>query len=535
MMRSEGVTKEVPLKIVGSTVFGRYPKISTEETYNMIISDNFLVDYAGYSAILNLVPNGVGRGVYTSTSANFVICVISTSVFIIIPGLSAQLVGNLLTATGDVFIAENNGQQIAITDYSNIYVYNYSSSPSFQIGKVSGGNFSVPASLTHPGFITFQNGRLIVAATGTQQWFLSGFNDAISWSDDSNRVGELQTKTDTVQAAIRFPGRGNLLFVFGYTVTEAWTDVGNALFPYEKSSTYNIDYGCINAATIAANEDIIVWIAQNEQSGPSLMYSTGGSIKRISTDGIDYRLSNLSKPQDCYGFLFRQDGHLIYQFCFPSDNLSYIYDFNTEKFFTVTDENLNHHIAKDVVFFNGSYYFVSSIDGNFYEFDTSQTNYTYSIPNVLPLVQKEIPRIRICPPLRMDSQKSYIAKNLAFTIEQGQPNTWTLFTTYFGKQQFLTDENNNIITTENGLPIITNQGENALPRFLSKMRVDLSIARDGGETFGSSWGMNMNQTGIRKSRFIYRQLGRVNDCTFQLRFWGFNRFTCTDGVMETYQ
>ena len=114
MMRSQLQPNEAKLEIVGSTRFGRYPKISTEETYNMIISDGFLVDYAGYSALLELVAGGVGRAAYTSTAANFIVAVVSEKVFIIIPGLSSQQVGSLLTATGDVFIAENNNKEIAI-------------------------------------------------------------------------------------------------------------------------------------------------------------------------------------------------------------------------------------------------------------------------------------------------------------------------------------------------------------------------------------------------------------------------------------
>jgi hypothetical protein len=536
-MRSQANPREERLQIVGSTRFGRYPKISVEETFNCIISDNFLVDYAGYSAMLDLVPGGTGRGVYASTAARLVVAVVSNKVFIItqsISGLNYQFAGELLTEAGDVFIAENNNAEIAITDYSNIYVYNYSDN-SFKIGRTSGGDFTLPPGLINPGRIAFQNGRLIVAGTGTQEWYLSDFNDATVWPNDPQNIGEFQTKTDTVQAPVRFPGRGNLLFVFGYTVVEPWTDVGNALFPYEKSSTYNIDYGTVNAATIAANEDIIVWLSANEQSGLALMYSTGGEIKRISTDGIDFKFSQLSAPQDSYGFLFRQDGHLIYQFVFTTDNLSYIYDFNTDKFFTITDENLNHHIAKSVVFFGNSYYFVSTRDGKFYEFDTSQTSYTYSLPNTIPVDKKPIPRIRICPPIRLANQDPFIGKTLSFTIEQGEHNPISYYTTYFGQQQFLMTEDGDVITTENGDPIITNQGENAIQRELANMAVDLSISRDGGETFGNQWRQNMNPTGKRKSRFQFRRLGRMNDCSVQLRFWGLQRFTCTDGTMEFYQ
>ena len=79
-------------------------------------------------------------------------------------------------------------------------------------------------------------------------------------------------------------------------------------------------------------------------------------------DLLTYRLNvlaNLSNAGNCTGFLFRQDGHMIYQFTFPDDNISYAYDFNTGLFFNVSDEKLNYHIARQVVLFNNDYYFVS--------------------------------------------------------------------------------------------------------------------------------------------------------------------------------
>lgn len=536
-----GNENEVPLKIVGSTVFGRYPKISVEETYNFIISDKFLVPYAGYAAILMLVLGGKGRGAFTSTSGDITIAVVSNNVFVINADLTYQIVGQLATSTGDVFIAENNNFEIAITDYSNIYVYSYGGSPiTFKTSttETPGANqFAIPTALTNPGYITFQNGRLLVAGTGTSNWYLSDFNMATVWTGvagfASAHTGTIQTKSDTVQAPVRFPGRGNLLLVFGFTVAEPWTDQGLALFPYVKSTTFNLDYGCLNAASIDSLENYVGWLAQNEKSGPALMFTDGSSITRISTDGIDFKLSNLTNPTDCFGFFFRQDGHLIYQFTFPTDNLSYAYDFNTKKFFTVTDENLNYHPAKKVVFFNGVYYFVSNRDGNFYEFDTSITNYTYSLPNSSNPIVKEIPRIRICPPLRLDNQKSFIVKNLSFTIEQGQPNNIIYgFIPQPIPYTCITTESGALIMTESGYVIQTTAFMGSIKYPLSDAGVDLSISRDGGQTFGNSVRKNMNPTGKAKSLFIYRQLGRLNDSSTQLRFWGMKRFVVTDGIVE---
>jgi len=54
--------QSVPLGMVGGNNFGRYPKISAEQTFNFIVSDNALVPYAGYKNVRTQSPNAEGRG-----------------------------------------------------------------------------------------------------------------------------------------------------------------------------------------------------------------------------------------------------------------------------------------------------------------------------------------------------------------------------------------------------------------------------------------------------------------------------------------
>ncbi len=476
---------EIPIDIVGSNTYGRYNKISVAQTWNMMISDGTLVDYAGYAFRLALTNALIaeGRGDYTSTIRDILIVVVSNGVFSIDTNLVPTRIGSLDTTVGEVYIAENNAGQIALSDGVHIYVYTPADS-TFQIAAID----------FIPGFLSFQNTYFICASVGTFQWRLSlpnqGYANPIdsstAWPNEPAFVGQLQTKPDTVQAFVPMPGRGNMGFLFGTSVIEQWTFTGAALFPYQRTSSFNIDYGCINPNSIAYQGNFIVWIGINEEAGPVIMYTTGGDIKEVSTDGIDYLLSTLTAPEDCSGFLIKIDGHLFYQVTFKTDNISMILDMATEKFFSVSDENMNYHIARKVVYFNNTYYFVSFNDGNLYEMGTKFTNYLYANGDV-----EQIPRIRRCSPIRLPSQRPMIFKSLAFTIEQGQVN--------------------------NGL-----------------MNVDLSISRDGGETFGNNVRMPMNPTGLRKSRMIFQRLGRANDFTAQLRFIGDNRFVVFDGIVEAY-
>jgi hypothetical protein len=532
--------QDVPLKIVGGSNFGRYPKISQEQTWNFIVSDDFLVPYAGYATAVVLNSSEKGRGIYTTFNGDIMVAVIGNNFYKITQNtttgqLEAFSRGSLQTYDGDVYIAENNNAEICVTDGVYVYVYNWLTDSNIVQLTAAQYDYTI---YSNPGYISFQNGRFILACQNTNYWILSGFNNAFSWpigASNPELVGSIQTKPTRMQAAIPVPGGGNNLIVMGSNVAESWQDVGAALFPYQRAVTYNVDYGCINAASIAELDNLIVWLAVNEQSGPIIMYATGSQTKMISTDGISYVLANLTNAANCTGFLFRQDGHMIYQFTFPDDNISYAYDFNTGLFFNVSDEKLNYHIARQVVLFNNDYYFVSLNGGDIYRFGTQYSDAIYTINGAA--TPKEIPRIRITPPVRLPTQRYFIAKSLGFTIENGQKNIKTLLPVQSNTLgQILATESYVDITTESGNPIGI-EATTAQTEYVVNYSeaVDLSISRDGGESFGSSWRLNMNPTGHRKSRFIYQRLGIVNDATFQLRFSGFGRFVCTDGLLEVYQ
>lgn len=467
------VTQDIPLDIVGSTVYGRYPKISVEQTWNMIISDGWLVPYAGYEKSLEIAKVGEGRGIFNSTRLGRIIACIDDGIYLIDKNLSKQKIGSLQTFSGDVIMDENDNSQIAICDKSTIYIYDW------------GNNTFTQQSLDFiPGYVTFHDGRFIAPALGTNTWRLSDSVDGVTtWPSSASFVGSLQTKPDDALAVVRMPGGGSLIFVFGKVVCEPWFDVGAQLFPYQRSSSFSVDYGCLNPATIATSDNLIVWLGANEKSGPVIMYSTGGSATPIQQDGIDFKFGQIKNPEQSYGFLFKQDGHLIYQLTFSGkdDNLTFAYDFNTKKFFCLSDTNQEAHIAKRIVFFNNTYFFVSFIDGNLYEMSSKYTTFD----------GEEIPRIRICNTIRAPSTNPFIINSLTFPIEQGQ--------------------------------------DEEIPR------VDLSISTDGGEGFGNTVGMKCNHLGYRKNRFTYWNCGYANEFIPQFRFWSQGRVVAGNGTVSIYQ
>jgi hypothetical protein len=563
--------KEVPLNIVGSSIFGRYPKISIEKTYNMFMSDNFMVPYAGYNIGItadNFLNAIEGRAIFTSTKLDQLVVVEGSSVFLVniiysqaqerVEFFQVFRIGILQTQTGVVYIAENNKPQIGISDGTAFYVYD----PNPPMGH---STFETIALDFTPGYLTFHDTYFILAASNdtfyspaaNNTWRLSGQNDGYTWNSDSASIGLLQTKPDNVQAVVRFPSKGNMIFVMGSIVTEAWFDTGAQLFPYQRNNQFNIDYGCLQPATVAYMDQIVVWLAQNEKSGPIIMYSDGGMPKKITTDGIDYLFSTLENPADSQGFLYRQDGHLFYHINFYTDNLSLFYDFSTDKFYHACDQNLNYFIASEVAFFKNQYYFVTKNNGNLFAFDTSITTYE-DIDSLGNKTFNEIPRIRACANIRMPDQNYQIINDVGFTIESGETDYQQqslgeiILITQAGAQLitqgdflgFITQDRNNIIT-QDGLflvsqqnaggsvaTLIANQMANTGTSNLSLPHVDLSISTDGGASFGNEWAYYLPAIGKRKNRLMWWQIGIANDFVPQFKFWGMGRFVVTDGVVN---
>lgn len=464
------IGENIDFGFVGGNKFGRYKKISSEETFNMIVSDGALVNFPGYKKKIDFSAQS-GRDIFTSIKYNHMVVVVDNQVYTISQDLITTFIGNLDSYSGNVFMAENLGGQIAIVDGLNVYIFDYINS---KFTKVT-VNFQ-------PKYISFQDTYFIAADGLTNRFRLSDNNNGLLWPDEPENVGQIQTKATNCVAAVPVDRQ---LFVIGQNVTEPWQDIGTTLFPYQRTNSFSIDYGCMSPATIAYGFGTLVWLGSNEKTGISIMYSQGGQGKRLSNDGIDFVFSQMKKPNDAVGFIFREAGHIFYVITFTTDNVTYVYDFNTGLFFTLVDKDMNHHIARRITFFNGRYYFVSLKDGNVYEI--SSTIYT--------LDDHEMPRFRILRHLRLPSSDRFRVKNITLTMEQG---------------------------------ILENENKEDLALLPSlRPRIDISCSKDGGESYWNVAPKKMNTFGRRENVMNFWNLGSGNDMTFKFAFWGNQRFCIT--------
>lgn len=520
--------QSVPVNVVGSSTFGRYPKISLEKTYNMFISDDWLINYAGFQKIVDILPGGSGEGraLFNSVRGGFLIAVVSSSVYKLGNNLVPQFIGNINTMTGEVIIDENLSNQICIVDGESAYIYNYVNNTLTEQTLTFLGNPIIP------NYVCYHNTFFLIASSpvsdNSQNWY--AFERATDNTIALNTQFSLQTKPDSAIAVKRLPGRGNHVLVMGTTVCEVWAQVGGEE-NYRRIQSFNIDNGVISIATIAASDEFICWLAQNENNSASILMTNGSSTERISSDGIDYLLSTLKHPDQSTAIFFRQDGHFFYQITFfnPEDNLTLFYDFNTKRFFHASDEDLDFHPARQLVFFNETTYFLSLNDASIYEMATKYVTYNYNLsPNVLGDV---IPRARICKAIRQDNSERFRIRMFTFWIEQGVNDNYIM--------PYPPEVCSGFLITQTGEnPIVTQQGDFIIAQMAQCVsvfdvpRVDLSFSKNGNESFSDVVGHPLNPQGRYTNQIRWWNFGQANELTIQLRFWGFQRFVAKDGVAE---
>lgn len=528
--------QEVGINVVGSSMFGINPKINAERTYNMYISDGWLTSFPGFKKIVELQSNEnvsvQGRGLFRSIRGRLIIAVVGKSVYKLDPIIGVSFIDTIDTSSGRVFIDENLSGQIAIVDGLNLYIYNRNNNA---LTKQS-----VPGSLV-PNYVVYHNtyfliGNGDVSGNGAK-WF------AFSYATD-NTVTEtyelaLQTKSDYAIAVNRLPGKGNNVIVFGTSVAEIHNNVGG-LQGYQRVSTINIDYGCLNVDTIASSDTFVCWLGSNESNAPVIMVFDGSQAIPISSDGINHFLNSLSYPEQSNGFIFRTDtGHLQYVLTFynEADSTTLMYDFNTKMFFHLSNHCLDYHPARKVIHVNNTSYFVSFDNGCLYELNSKYKTLDENIvnednDNYKSYLNRVMPRQRICKSVRLKNAERFRARRVTLTVQQGLDLEHTELANLNRGVDYLIDEDGDQLITETGDQMI---GESQIDYLIYQPGIDFSFSKDGGVTYSNEVRNILQYTGHRVNQLTWDRMGTANDFTPKFKFWGKYDYFVGDATLEVTQ
>jgi hypothetical protein len=562
-------SKQETIDIAGGSTFGKYSKISAAKTFNCYLSDAgiegdtkeyWIIQFPGYQRVLNLlpypnpypappalpdtVPNGEGRGIFHSIRGNIVIVVVNSNVYSLNTSLGQTLIGTLATSVGEVFMAENLVSQIAIVDGQDLWIYNYSL-PAPNLTKQTGGVLSdaVPPSLI-PSYVEYHESQFLIAnspnAAKSKNWYVYTTASPTTITQAvTGGVFTIETKADFALAVKRIPARSSNVLVFGQAVCEVWTKTGGTE-NYTKNPSLSINYGCQSVSTIAEGSDILVWLAVNEDESPVIAVYDGDDIKPISTDGIDYLLGTIKHPEISTAMLYREDGHLFYILTFfsPDDNLTLMYDFNTQLFSHLTNQDLDFHPARGIVYFNLNTYFISLRNAALYQLSSSFTTLNENLsqtslgttPPFDPTLVYEMQKMRITSNIRLADSARFIVNSLTFTLEQGTDPDYT----GVGIEDDLVTEAtnspaNDVIITEAGDVMIDEDSVTTVPYI---PRIDLAFSKDGGVTWSNYVSRSLHSLGHRQNILHWEGMGAANDICFQFRFWTSNRFIANNGLAD---
>lgn len=521
--------------------------------------EKWLINFPGYRRALNLlpypdpyptdpslypdqVPVGEGRGIFNSIRGGIVVVVVNSAVIVLSDTLNKTTVGNLNTSSGEVFMAENLSSQICIVDGKDAWIYNYSL-PAPNLVRQTNGALGTGDLV--PNYVEYHNtyflfGNNNQTAGNGSKWYVYSFATATGASAiTETKDRALQTKADRALAVKRLPGRGNNVLVMGRSVCEIWTNVGGTEV-YQRNPSININYGCQSTGTIADGSDMIVWLAVNEDESPVIMVYDGNGARTISTDGIEYLMGTIQHPSQSTAILFRDDGHLFYVLTFyaEEDNLTLMYDFDTELFFNLTNQDLDYHPARGMVYFNLKTYFISLRNAALYELSSDITVIDENLPRTSATsaydetLVYDMQFMRITSNIRQASSARYIVNSLAITLEQG---TDINYSTAEPALDNLITENifnppDDDIITEDGQDIVSQTSATSVIEYAP--RIDLRFSKTGGVTWSNYVSRTLHPLGHIQNILHWEGMGAANDICFCFRFWQTNRLIVNNAEVD---
>lgn len=271
----------------------------------------------GISTVAVAEPSTVGgwRGLYWATNDKlYGVC--GDTLYAISEGMNLTALGQMISYQGIVHMVDNGTTLIAVDGTTNGYQVNLEDD-SFSLinqGSFYGGDY-----------IDMVDGYFVLNRPGTNQWYISLNNQASFDATDFASKNGFPDRVVGVGVARRY------LYLFGQMTTEVWFNAGNTAFPFERLPGVFMQYGCMNANTIAQMDGDFCWLAQSEQGNRIVCRAQQFQATKISTFAMDSEIAGYETVDDAFGYTFQVLGHTFYVLSFPSAQKTWCYDLATQQ------------------------------------------------------------------------------------------------------------------------------------------------------------------------------------------------------------
>ena len=211
-------------------------------------------------------------------------------------------------------------------------------------------------SIANPTGVIFHNGHYIAISGGTGQFYISDKFQGDKW--DGLQFTTAEDSPDNITQL--FSDR--VLLVFGDKTTQVYDNRGgdDILFPFFPNQQGRMLYGIAGKTAARANNGTY-WLSRNESGGHKVLWTNGLVPKAISTPQIEDMLSGLYSD-DAFARSIQWKGREWYVLSFPTERRTFVYDIQGAWFewgnWDTTEQKPTGHPMLDYVYFNGRHLFV---------------------------------------------------------------------------------------------------------------------------------------------------------------------------------
>lgn len=257
---------------------------------------------------------GEGRGIHSWNSKLYT--VIGNKLY---SGTSS--IQTLTTSTGAVGFCEfsaANDYLILLDGTKGYYI-----STTDVVTEITDAQFPTP----HLPYPVFLDQYLFVQKT-TGEIFNCDVGDVTAWQATSYLTPESYP-----DGAVAIARQNNLLTSFGVGSIEFFYDAANATpgSPLSVNDQAVIQYGCASGTSIAQEEGMLVFVGMSNTGEKFVSAIKGTKDQMISNEAINRILvGEGANIADCWGYMVRNKGHLMYVLNLPSASRTLVYDFLTQ-------------------------------------------------------------------------------------------------------------------------------------------------------------------------------------------------------------
>lgn len=346
-------------KFLGQAYQSRSPILSSQTAINIYAestegnSDEVGGFYGTPGLISKFAKSGAVRGMHAASDGNLY-AVIGNSAWRITPQFSGTNLGSI-PSVGPVSI-QDNGQQVNFAYATGMSFVDYGS---ITIAAISGAPNNAVTSVMD-NYLVFTEGV-------GGEWGITALADLSSI--DPLDVATAEGAPDNLVSILCY---NRTVLLFGTETTEAWSDTGAALFPFERIPGGFIQQGCCAARTPTLLDNSTFWLGR-DKNGQGVVYRLNANVpQRVSTHAMEYAINQYSDISDAIGVSYQEEGHSFYWLIFPTGNSSWCYDVATggwhqRLWLNEVDGSLNRPRANCMAFFNGMHLVGDWQNGKIYQ------------------------------------------------------------------------------------------------------------------------------------------------------------------------